>query len=54
MKIMNKQLNMKKLLLVLVTGCLLATGCAELLRDELADVHNQIEDIRDELELLKE
>lgn len=45
---------MKKLLLVLVTGCLLATGCAELLRDELADVHNQIEDIRDELELLKE
>ena len=51
---MNKQLNMKKLLLVLVTGCLLATGCAELLRDELADVHNQIEDIRDELELLKE
>lgn len=51
---MNTQLNMKKLLLVLITGCLLATGCAELLRDELADVHNQIEDIRDELELLKE
>lgn len=51
---MNTQLNMKKLLLVLITGCLMATGCAELLRDELADVHNQIEDIRDELELLKE